>query len=249
MREASPAAGCSSRETATAVVFNARRTNVPPLRRVRMCVSPGDGRCPHRVECPNSPSTCAGVLTVRRRFNPAGSAANRGPELSRPLAPPHPGLPEPLKPRLVAVQFRHGDLTRQDRPCSVNPMMGAMRPGVCALWHTTRTRGCDPHGPAAPRRVFAVGRASLCEVRRSTVSLPLAADQIESRHARCGPRAFDESSGLRSSRPQGRGGSSPLFRCVSEGAALRARSGDDGKSLTEALRWLTPRSRWLYSAC
>jgi hypothetical protein len=34
-----------------------------------------------------------------------------------------------------------------------------------------------------------------------------------------------------------------------EGPAFRTRSGDDGKSLAEALRWLTPRSRRLYSAC
>ena len=56
--------------------------------------------------------------------------------------------------------------------------------------------------------------ATLCEVFRSTDALLFTADQIESRPVRFSSRGFTEPSGLRSLWPQGRGGSSPLFRTI-----------------------------------
>ena len=54
--------------------------------------------------------------------------------------------------------------------------------------------------------------ATPCEVRRSTDSLPSTSDQIESRTVRFCPHGCTAPPGLRSLWPQGRGGSSPLFR-------------------------------------
>src|SRR5450756_596561 len=79
-----------------------------------VCMSLGDRSFRHQAECPDSSPNSAGLLTVRSGVNRDESALYRGPSLTRPLAPPQPRLSQPLESRLVAVQFRHGDLTLQD---------------------------------------------------------------------------------------------------------------------------------------
>jgi hypothetical protein len=66
----------------------------------------------------DSSSNSGELITVRSGVNPDGFALDRGTSLSRPLAPPQPRLSQALEPRLVAVQFRHGDLTLQDQRMS-----------------------------------------------------------------------------------------------------------------------------------
>jgi len=89
-----------------------------------VCMSLGDRSFRHQAECPDSSPNSAGLLTVRSGVNRDESALYRGPSLTRPLAPPQPRLSQPLESRLVAVQFRHGDLTLQDSACSGAPRIG-----------------------------------------------------------------------------------------------------------------------------
>jgi hypothetical protein len=106
----------------------------------------GDGSFRHQVERPDLSSNSAGLLTVRSGVTPDGCALYRGPGLSGPLAPPYSRLSQPMEPRLVAVPFRHGDLTLQDCACSRTRMIGVPRCRVCALWHTTRIPGRVQNG-------------------------------------------------------------------------------------------------------
>jgi hypothetical protein len=76
------------------------------------------------------------------------------------------------------------------------------------------TADCAPFltraGPRNWRSEFR--RATLCEIFRSTDSVPSTSDQIEYRPVRLCPHGSTGSPGLRSLLPQGSGGSSPLFR-------------------------------------
>lgn len=91
----------------------------------------GEGLMLLQVECPDSPTDSAELLTVQCGAIRGYSALDRGKNRSRPFAPPQPRLPQPLEPRLVTVQFRHGCLAIHDRPHVVPARSLFVTPAAC----------------------------------------------------------------------------------------------------------------------